>query len=112
MNNGPQNVIMGDENFGTDLPETEIPEQDLASEKNAARFSRTKEFKVLKDHLESRILYYQTFMPNGRSIAESEQPPSGAQWQVANLIIAEFKAVIQAYEDARDAVKGQSEPRS
>lgn len=105
METGPQNVLMGDENYGTDLPETEVPERDLTAEKNAAKFSRTKEFQALKDHLESRINYYQKYLPNGRPL--EEDTPSPEDWRVANRIISEFNAVIQAYEQAREAVKNE-----
>lgn len=102
MTSGPQFGIMGDEDYGTELPQTEVPETDLAVERNAAKFSRTKEFKALKDHFETRIAYYQTFLPDGRAI--NQEIPTGAEWQVANIVIAEFKAVIQAYEDAYAAI--------
>lgn len=103
---GPQHGIIGDENFGTDLPETQVPERDLTSEKNAAKFSRTKEFQVLKEHLESRIEYYQKYLPNGRPL--EEDAPSPEDWRVANRIIGEFNAVITAYEQAAEVVKNES----
>lgn len=94
--------IIGD-SFGTELPQTQVPEQDLADEKRKAKFSKTKEFQILKDHLESRIKYYQGFLPDGRSVLEA--PVSVEDWKVANAIIAEMQAVIQAYEQAKETLK-------
>lgn len=93
--------IIGDQ-FGTELPETVVPEQDLSIEKNAARFSKTKEFKALKKHLEERITFYQTYLPDGRSITGDV---SVEDWKVANSIIAEFKAVLDFYERSREVVE-------
>ena len=100
---GPQNAVVGD-NFGMDLPQMQVDAKQLDEEKKAARFSKTAEFQKLKDHLELRIKHYQTFLPDGREIAG--EPQNIAQnWIVANTIIAEFKAVIDAYEQAGKAVE-------
>jgi hypothetical protein len=97
-----QNGIVG-ESFATDIPQTNMPEQDLQDEKRMAKFSRTKEFGVLKAHLEDRIAHYQGFLPDGRHV--TEKSVTGDDWIIANTIIAEFKAVINAYEQAAEIVK-------
>lgn len=94
--------IIGDQ-YGTELPETIIPEEELVAEKKAARFSKTAEFKQLKEYLEDRIAFYQTHLPDGRVINESQN--LAQDWLVATAIIAEFRAVIAAYETAQEAVK-------
>lgn len=99
---GPQHGLIG-EDFGVDLPVMQVPERDLTIEKNAAKFSRTKEFQNLKRHLEERIATYQTFLPDGRVL--SGPNPTAEDWRVANLVIAEFKAVIAAYENAQQVVE-------
>lgn len=96
-----QNSIIGD-SYGTDLPKTQVPEQDLVQEKKMARFSKSKEFQVLKKHLEERIAYYQVFLPDGRPVTNGV---TGDEWIIANTIIGEFQAIIAAYENARAAVK-------
>lgn len=104
---GPANVPMGDE-YGTELPETQVPEQDLVVERNAAKFSKSKEFRTLKDHLERRITHYQEHLPDGCAVVNAQAlsyAELGARWMASNVIIAEFKAVIDAYEGAADAVK-------
>ena len=89
-------------NFGIDLPQAEVDKELLAEERSKAKFSRTKEFGILKKHLEERISFYQTFLPDGRLVVEGVTPED---WKVANTIIAEFKAVIDSYEQAAEAVK-------
>lgn len=102
---GAQNAVVG-ESFATDLPQTEVDKQDLAMEKHMAKFSRSKEFLVLKEHLEGRIEFFKNHFPNGDPIAAEKDIASLAQnWVVANLVIGEFKAVLDAYERANEAVK-------
>jgi hypothetical protein len=99
---GAINGIVG-EDFGVDLPEMQVPEQDLTVEKNMAKFSKTAEFRKLKAHFEERIKFYQGYMPDGRAVVESLPTPE--QWVIANAIIGEFKAVLSVYEQAREAVE-------
>ena len=96
-----QNGIVGD-NMGMDLPQTQVPKKDLSVEKNMAKFSKTKEYEALKEHLESRIGFYQGFLPDGRPI--NSQVPTAEQWAIANAIIGEFRAVIDVYESAAENV--------
>lgn len=99
--------IIGD-SYGTELPETQVPEQDLMNEKKMAKFSRTAEFAKLKEHLLSRIEHYKAFLPDGTHVAfstEGELAALGQRWVIANAIIAEFQAVILAYENARQTIE-------
>lgn len=98
-----QHGIIG-EDFGTELPVTNQDEAILLEEQKLARFSKTKEYRRLKEHLEQRIEYYQTYLPTGESVAGANPEKLGLNWAVANAIIAEFNAVISAYEGAREAV--------
>lgn len=99
-----QHGIIGDAAYGIDLPTTEIDQVELATEKNMAKFSRTKEFKALKEHLETKIRFYQTFLPDGRVVGVGEIP-TGEQWVIANTVIAEFTALIETYETANKTVQ-------
>lgn len=101
---GPQNGLLGD-NFGTDIPEMRMDNQDLVNEKKRARFSKTKEYLALKEHLQSRIAFYQTQLPDGRAIPGLPKDELLINWAVANLVIREFDAIITAYETVRDTVK-------
>lgn len=104
MQPGAQHGLVGD-TYGTDLPKTQTQEQDLTSEKNMAKFSRTKEYGVLKDHLEARIKFFQTQLPDGRPLLKNNTSPvTSTDWVVANLVIGEFKAIIDAYEQANQVV--------
>jgi len=94
--------IIGD-SFGADLPQAEIEKQLLADEKSKAKFSRTREFAALKTHLNERMDYYKAFLPDGRPVIGADVTPE--DWKIANTIIGEFQAVINAYEQAAEAVK-------
>jgi hypothetical protein len=97
--------IIGDA-YPTELPVTEVPEQDLTEEKKMAKFSKTAEFKRLKTHMEERIAYYQTFLPSGKSVLEAEDVTKlGQNWLVAQAIVTELQAIIDAYELANETVK-------
>lgn len=100
MNPGAQNGIVGN-NFGVEPPQAEIPKDDLTEEKKVARFSKTAEFQKLKSWAESRIEYYQKFLPDGREV---DTAPTGENWVVANTIIKEFRAMIDAYENVAKVV--------
>ena len=98
--------IIGDQ-FVTELPQTIVPAQDLSEEKAKAKFSRTKEFAVLKNHLEERIKYYQTYLPNGDAVIGENLSLTliGEKWLVANAVIAELQLVIASYERANETIK-------
>lgn len=102
---GPQNGIMG-EDSPTELPDRQIDESQLAAMAKTARFSKTAEYKELKEHLEGRIDFYQKYLPDGRAIgAQDDMDKMAKMWVVANVLIGEFKAVIDAYEGAAQYVK-------
>ena len=101
---GAQNAITGDIADITELPVTQVSDQDLQNEKNMAKFSKTKEFRVLKEHIESRIKFFQTQMPDGTSTIMQPVEDLIAHWKVANLVIGEFQAILDAYENAKKVV--------
>lgn len=102
MNQGAQNAVVGDITDATELPQTQIKEEDLAPEKNMAKFSKSKEYQKLKEYLESRIEFFQTYLPDGKPLTVENIDVNN--WKVANLVIGEFKAVLQAYENAQEVV--------
>lgn len=106
---GPQNGIISD-SFGIDLPQSDVDPNALNEVKNAAKFSKTKEFRELKKHLEGRIEFYQTYLPDGVPVVGMTKSMSelGEGWVVANALIGEFKAIIQAYERAAELVKDEA----
>lgn len=103
--------IVGDSEVN-DFPQMGISEEDLAPEKNAAKFSKTKEFQVFKEHMESRILFYQTQLPGGKTVAEGTSQERADNWAVATAIIGEFQAVLRAYEQAQEAVREDAARRA
>lgn len=105
---GAQNAIVGND-YGTDLPMARLPEKELLEEKKRASFSKSSEFQKLKEHLEERITFYQNYLPDGRSVVEAPDP---ANWVIANAIIGELKAIINAYEAARKVVEDVQRERA
>jgi hypothetical protein len=103
---GAQNGIMG-EDFATELPETHVDQDTLAIEKNMARFSKSHEYQALKEHLEGRITYYQLRLPGSDdpAVRAMNNEQRGEAWLVADAIIAEFRTVLAAYENANEVVK-------
>lgn len=96
------NAIIGD-NFGTDIPETQVDDKELMEEKKAARYSKSKEFKRIQAHMLARIEHFQKFLPNGEAVQNAQ--PTSEDWRVANTLINEFLAVINFYEEAAEIVK-------
>lgn len=102
---GAQNAIIGSDSFGTDLPQTQLEEENLVIEKNMAKFSKSKEFEKLKEHLEQRITYYQNFLPGGVPPENVPDEERGKYWAVSNMVIGELRAIIDAYEQAAQVVQ-------
>lgn len=96
--------IVGD-NFGTDLPQTEVDHTELTQEMRAAKYSKSAEFQKLREHLESRIDFYQKFLPDGRPITDVTTEERAHMWVAANAIIAEITAVMNYYDSAREVVE-------
>jgi hypothetical protein len=100
-----ENAIMGDD-FGTDLPETQVDEAQVMAEKRIAKFVKSNEWKQIKEHLESRIGFYQGQLPDGKPLTESKSfEELGKGWLVAACIIGEFQMVIDQYEGIATQLK-------
>ncbi len=100
-----QHGIIGD-NYGIDLPDVDIDKDELDEEKRMARFSKSKEFKKLKQIMQSRIDFYQKALPDGRPLTAAENMVErGQMWVVANVVIGEFNMILDAYENANEVVK-------
>jgi hypothetical protein len=109
---GPVNGIMGNA-FVTDLPQMKVDDDSLTEERNRAKFSQSREFKKLKEHLELRMKHYSQFLPGGDwDISSVSVLERGQQWTIANEIIQEFQAVIDAYESAAEVVKNAEQNNS
>ena len=99
-----QNGIIGDIT-GTELPQMVVDEKELTEEKKMARYSKTSEFKRIKQHFEERIAFYQKYLPDGREITSAaNMVETGQSWVVANTIIRELQNVLDSYELAAEVV--------
>lgn len=110
---GSQNGVV-DQSFGTELPVSKVPDEILARENSMAQFTKTDEFTILKEYLEGRIEFFQKHFPNGDPISgEKDLERLSHWWIVANLVIGEFNAVLNAYTTAKQAViDGSKQPSS
>lgn len=99
----PANGIIGDAT-GIDLPEATPDPQMLNEEKKMARYSKTAEFARIQEHFQERIDFYQQYLPDGRPIGAVPKKDLEAMWITANILIGEFKAVINMYETAAEVV--------
>lgn len=104
---GPQNGIVGDE-FGTDLPETQVDERELKEAEKVSKYSRSHEYKKLKASWEATIERYKTHLPDGRPVTmnDLDLEELGRRWIVANTIIAELTSVMNYYENADQTIEG------
>jgi len=93
-----------DESPATLPTEMAIDPTQLAEEKRMAKFSKSKEFAELKEHLNSRVEFYQKFLPDGRPITELPDEERAKMWVVANAIIGELNLIMMSYENAAEAV--------
>lgn len=103
----PNNILMGDADLGTGLPEMQLDQKELVEEKKMARYSKTAEFKRIQLHCQERIAFYQTHLPNGAEIG-LDVVPSTEDWRVANRVIGEFKLLMNMYETAAEVVEEAS----
>jgi hypothetical protein len=99
----PQNNLIGDIT-GVELPHMNLEKEVLVEEKKMAKYSKTKEFKRIKEHCEDRIKFYQHYLPNGTEVALDVRP-TAEDWAVANRVIGELKALMNMYQIASEAVK-------
>lgn len=105
---GPQNGILGDDPV-TELPETHVEDAVLQEEKEMAQYAGTKDFAKLKEHFEKRMQFYQQFLPDGRPLTEVKGDEGQYMWLAANVVIGEFKLVIDSYDSAKEVVKANAQ---
>lgn len=105
---GASNGIIGNE-YGIDLPESRLDEQMLNEEKKKARYSRSAEYRRLKEYLDSRIEYHRNFLPGGGQLAGmvgvAPMEQIGQAATVSQLVILELQKIIDEYESAVSAVE-------
>lgn len=100
----PQNSLIGD-SFGTDLPEMKTDDTGKKELANKAKYSRSKEYKELKEKADQRIAFYQKFLPSGQLVGTASREEMARKWELANLIIAEFEQLFSEHEGAEQLFK-------
>lgn len=101
----PVNGIIGDDNFGTELPTTTIPEAEVEEMNQMAKYAKSPEFKRIKSFFEDRIMYYQSFLPDGRDVRTLPPDDAREMWPISNAIIGELKYILNTYDASVEAVK-------
>lgn len=101
---GPANAVLGDENFGTDIPEMAVDTTQMEEERQMAQYAKSGEFQRIRDHFNQRIQFYQSFLPDGRSLTDGAAAVTAEEWKVANLVIGELKMIMAAYDSAQETV--------
>lgn len=101
---GPQNAVVGDVDSPMTLPETKVPEEVLTEEKKMAKYSKSAEFKRLKEFMEARIKFYQQYYPSGQRVQDIPDEERGKYWQAACIVVTEFENILSEYDQASSAV--------
>lgn len=97
--------IVGDAHI-TELPETQVQQDQLVEEAKMAKYSKTAEFKRIKDYMEGRIEFWKLRQPDGTPIAAKTVTQDMVNdWVIANHVIAEFQAFLNEFENAKQAVE-------
>lgn len=98
------NGIIGD-NLGIDLPQKPVDEIAINELRHKAKYSRSTEFKELREKAQARIEFYQKFLPNGQLIGTVTREEMQGKWELANLLIAELRNLFDEYEGADALLK-------
>lgn len=98
------NGIIGDQT-GYELPKQPTNEEFISELKKKARFSKSQEFKELRQNMQQRIDFYSQFLPGGASIHDMTNEERGKYWAVADLVTKELQAVIEAYDGSVKLLK-------
>lgn len=96
------NAVMGDDNFGTDLPQTVLDEAEVTEVKSMASFAHSKEYDRITEFFESRVAYYQAYAPDGRDVKSVPPAELRDMWLVSNAIIGELKYIMATYANAKE----------
>jgi hypothetical protein len=102
------NAILGDD-YGTQLPQTQVDPESVVESKKMAKFTRTAEYKRQKEWVESKISFYQRYMPDGRLLSGVDTNELSSHWVAANEIISVLNEFLTSYdlavEETTEAVK-------
>lgn len=102
----PQNSIMGTSD--SSIFSIQEPNVDVSDEKATAKFARSKEWKQQKEYLQSRIEYWQHFLPGGESVNGMSPEERQQRWIDADNVIREINQWVLSVEGIEDGVR-QSE---
>lgn len=102
--NQPSNGLIGDNN-PIDLPQKPVDDEAIAELRHKAKYTRSKEYKDLREKAQVRIDFYKKFLPNGQLIGTASREEMQGKWELANLLIAEFEQLFGEHEIAEEILK-------
>lgn len=95
----PQNSVMSD--FTMPSFELEEPQIDTTDQKLMAKFAGSKGWEQQKEFLQTRIEYWQHFLPDGRAISKLSPGERETAWQIADNVIREINLWIAAVQGVK-----------
>lgn len=98
------NGIIGDA-LPTELPQMAVDTTAIDETRKKAKYSRSKEYAELRAKAQARIEFYQSFLPDGRPIGTTSREDLAGKWELANILIAEFKALFSEHDGAEELLK-------
>lgn len=100
----PKNAIIGD-STGVELPVQAHDNTAVQELQRKAKYSRSKEYKLLKEKADERIEFYKRFLPSGQLVGTTSKAELAGRWELANILIAEFEQLFGEYENAEALLK-------
>ncbi len=98
------NAIIGDQT-GVDLPQAPVDESALIELRKKAKFSKSREFRELREKMTERIDFYSKFLPDGRGLDVVSTKEAAENWRIATIVISELTAVMDAYDGSIELLK-------
>ena len=102
---GAVNGVLGDESSIMELPQTEVDTQVMDELRKTAKFSKTREFQELKRYIQSKIVYYQSYLPGNVLPEHVPSDERGKYWAIASIVVKELQGIINIYEQAAEDLK-------
>ena len=102
---GAQNVMVGDADGPTQLPETRVDPGVLKEERKMANYSQSEEFTRLRTFIEARGEFFRRHLPDGRRIQDVSKKERDEYWVASCVIVSEIENILGEYDQARKAVQ-------
>lgn len=116
---GPKNAVLGSQNMANNQQEniTADSDESRAELRAAAEFSQTPQFEAIKKVIQTKVSYWQQFVPGGSGeilagdavdIKQLSNEERGWRWLAADCVIHELNGIVNAYEQAAELLKDEA----